>query len=71
MLAGEAQVVRRVPVLGEHADLELGNERADRHDDFVAAGDGKRASGAEVLLDVDHEDRLVVLSHGCLPLFHL
>ena len=66
MLAGEAQVVRGMPVLGEHADVEFGNERADWHDNLVAAGDGKRTAGTKVLLDVDHQDRLVALSHGSL-----
>ncbi len=45
-----------VPVLGEDDVFEALGEAVDEGDDLVALGNGERAAGAEVVLDVDDEE---------------
>ena len=52
-----------VPVLGQDDGVALGHEGVDARDDAVAVGDGEGAAGAEVVLQVDDEERV---GHGGL-----
>ena len=62
MCGGKAHVAGGVPVLRGHDGQALagkvGDHLVDDGDDFVAARNGQRAAGAEVVLDVDDEQRL-------------
>ena len=49
---GEGDVASRVPVLGEDDVLESLAEAVDEGDDLIAAIDGERATGAEVVLHI-------------------
>ena len=61
---------RRVPILGQDDDRELGHQGVDARHDAVAVGHGKRAAGAEIGLDVDDEERVGGVVHpgppGCV-----
>ena len=67
VVGGEGGMIGRVPVLGEDADAKLGHQRIDAGDDHVALGDGQRATGTEVVLDVDHDNGFVGSAHGFPP----
>jgi hypothetical protein len=58
MPARERGVVRRMPVLRHHHQLEAGGEAGNPRHDLVAAGDGEGAAGAEVDLRVDDDQRV-------------
>jgi len=49
-------MVGRVPVLGQDDLREKRRKAMDRPDDRVPIGNGKRASRAEVVLDVDDDE---------------
>jgi hypothetical protein len=56
-------MARHVPVLGQDHRLEVVHEGVDGRDDLVAARDGERAAGAEVVLHVHDEQRLGRVAH--------
>jgi hypothetical protein len=58
MGGGEGDVVGRVPVLGEDDVLEALAEAIDEGDDLVATLDCECSAGAEIVLDVDNEERV-------------
>ena len=60
MRARERRVRGRVPVLGVHDAIAFKRayQRVAQGHDVVAARDLERAAGAEVALDVDHEERV-------------
>jgi hypothetical protein len=64
MLAGEAEMVGGVPVLREDDGGELRHQGVDAGHDFIAAGHGQRAAGAEIVLHVDDEEGLGRVAHG-------
>ena len=49
-------MARRVPVLGQDHRVEFGHQGVDIGHDLVALGHGKRAAGAEIVLDVDDDE---------------
>ena len=49
----------RVPVLGEHDVLKAGRDAMDGGDDGIAIGDGERAAGAEIVLNIDDDEQIV------------
>ena len=53
---GEGDVAVGMPVLGEDDVIELLGDGVDEGDDLVALSDGERASGHEIVLDVDDEE---------------
>ena len=55
MVVGKAGMVGRMPVLCQDHGVIIGHQVVDGGHDFVAAGDGKAASGAEIDLRVDHD----------------
>src|SRR3954469_13213329 len=50
---------RWMPVLGQDDVLEIPRQRIDQGHDLVAAGDGERPAGAEIVLYV-YDDKCVV-----------
>jgi hypothetical protein len=68
--AGEGDVARGVPVLGEDDVVEAGSERVDTGNDLVAVGNGQRAAGHEVNLHVDDQEGVgVAKGEGHEPLY--
>src|ERR1035441_427118 len=63
--AGKGDVAARVPVLGEDYMIESCGERVDGGDDLVAARNRQAAAGAEVVLQIDDQQRV-----GGLRLHH-
>ncbi len=57
-------MARRVPVLRQHPHLVVRKQRVDRRHDLVAAGDGKCAARAEIVLHVDDDQGFVGGAHG-------
>jgi hypothetical protein len=51
-------MARRVPVLRQHHMVMTGDQMVDQRHDLVAVFHGERAAGAEIVLDVDDEQRL-------------
>src|SRR5437660_10463843 len=47
-----------MPILREHDVRKAPRERVDERNDCVAAGDGERTAGEEVILDVDDEQHV-------------
>jgi hypothetical protein len=45
-------MVRRVPILRQHDIAVAAGKGVDQRDHFIAAGDGQRAAGAEIGLDI-------------------
>jgi hypothetical protein len=64
--AGEGDMLRGVPVLGEEDVIEAAGEGVDGGEDLVAAGYGEGAAGHEIGLEVDEEEcvGLVIDLHG-------
>ena len=56
--AGKRDVRGRVPVLRQQNVREDPRQRVDEGNDLVAARDPQRAAGAEVVLQVDDEQRV-------------
>ena len=50
----------RVPILGQHHVLEARGQAVDQRHDLVAARHRKAAAGAEIVLDVDHQQDVAV-----------
>ena len=48
----------RVPVLRDDHGVKAAHQRIDARDDLVPAIHGKRAAGAEIILDVDDEESM-------------
>ncbi|EKM99171.1 hypothetical protein MXAZACID_11529 [Acidocella sp. MX-AZ02] len=48
-------MVSRMPILGEHNVVEIPRQAVDQRRYFIAAGYGKRAAGAEIILQVDNQ----------------
>jgi len=59
MDGSEGVVVSGVPVLGEDDVLEMSRGAMDGSNDGVSIGNCKGAAGAEIVLDVDHEEDVV------------
>ncbi len=57
-LAIERPMVGRMPVARGHDERGLGGQLGHERDDLVAALHGQRAAGAEVVLEVDDEQRV-------------
>src|SRR6516165_6118482 len=63
----------RVPILGEHHVLERFGQLIDDRDDLLAPRNGEPPAGAEIVLDVDHQQDIFaadgrLLQHdGSLP----
>src|SRR5207248_5741578 len=57
-LLGERLVIGRMPVARSDDEREPLSEPVDRIDDGIAVGYRKRPPGAEVVLDVDHDQAL-------------
>jgi hypothetical protein len=61
----KGDVLGRVPVLGEEDVVEAAGESVDERENFVAAGYGECATGHEVGLEIDQEERVGgVEGHG-------
>jgi hypothetical protein len=61
MLAGERRMARGVPVLCQHHGAGLFHARIYACHNLVPARDRQRATGAKVVLHVDHDQSVV---HG-------
>ena len=59
MSGGEGDVALGVPVLREDDVLEVPGELIDDRHDLVAVCDRKRATGTEVVLHIDNDERVV------------
>ncbi len=66
MLTGEAEVIGRVPVLGQDHGMKLSHEGVDPWHDLIPAGDGKCAAGAEVVLNIDDKKGFGRVTHGSI-----
>ncbi len=51
----ERQMVRRMPVLGQHDVLKALSETIDQRNDLVSARHGQASPRAEVILNVDDD----------------
>jgi hypothetical protein len=54
-----------MPILRQDHMAQAAGEPIDRRHDFVAFGDGKPAAGAEVVLDVDHQQDVTFSNRDC------
>ncbi|WP_244543716.1 hypothetical protein [Bosea lupini] len=54
----------RVPILRQHDRGEALAEVVDERNDLVAAGDRQAAAEAEIILDVDDDQRGPDIDHG-------
>jgi hypothetical protein len=52
-----------MPILRERDVIELLRKPVDHRHDRIALADRKRASRAEIILHVDHEQQVLVLSY--------
>ena len=57
----------RMPVLCEHDVLELPGQLIDDRNDLLAARNGEPAAGAEIVLDVDHQQDIFAAGGRLLP----
>ena len=60
MRTGKGTVPRRVPVLGERRMRKARAEAIHHRYDLVAAGNGERAARAEIILEIDDEEKVSV-----------
>lgn len=63
VIACEATVIRRVPVLSGHDQVEVAHEKIGGGDDFIATGYGQCAAGEKVVLDVNEDEGVHELSN--------
>ena len=56
---GEGGVIGRMPVLDENDVLEQRRDAMDGRNHLVSAGNGKRATGAKVVLDIGDDENVV------------
>ncbi len=66
MIRRETAVIRRVPVLGGHDEVEGGLQTVEHGNDFIASGDGQGATGKKVILQVYDEQGV----HWCVECGH-
>jgi len=59
MRRSEGIVVGCMPVLDENDVLEMLGGAMNGFDDGIAVGDGERTAGAEIILNVSHEEDVV------------
>src|SRR4029077_17662797 len=64
MRGRERLVRRRMPVLCEDHMRETCGELVDQGHDFVAARNRQRAARTEVVLDIDHQQRIAIADGG-------
>src|SRR5580704_15965558 len=57
--AGERSVARWMPVLGQDDMLVTADQAVDHRHDRAGSGNGQRTAVAEVVLHVDHDQRLI------------
>lgn len=55
---------RRVPVLRQDHGVKLGHQRVDAAQNLIALWHFQRAAGAEIILNVDHDQGM---GHGHSP----
>ena len=55
MICGKAAVIGWVPVLSGDDEIEFGLESVYERNDFIAFRDGKRATGNEIVLEVNED----------------
>ena len=55
---------RRVPILRQDHGVELRHQRIDAAQNLIALGHFQRATGAEIILDIDHDQGM---GHGLSP----
>ena len=68
MLAGEARVVRGMPILGRDHIIEFRHTSVRHRDHFVASGDCQGTTGKKVILDIDKNQGFVFrFQSGTLP----
>jgi hypothetical protein len=67
MIVRERGVIFRMPVLGQDHAGKLIHQGIDLADHLISSGYGQRTSGAEVVLNIDDNQRFTIWPHHTHP----